>query len=282
MAHPYRILHVRRGRAGRAGGLAVSRRGQHLATAAANASGQRPDQPRTSLSHKTIRDLPLVATPGHHHHGHPGHQRFGHHAVPPPQIIRSACDSSSSCRPSPTTAHGGTRDRRGRLWRDTTTRDRRAALPRRSVSSATSAMPPAPVVAVDGATTTTGPSPGGISSTTTVGSKCRGPTITASSGQSGRGTSSAGSVAISLPAGPGSVAGKPIVARAAAALAESCVPRPCGIARSTASRSLPRTPTPGASPLPIGGSPFDGRYSGAGSVRPRGCPAVRRPTRRMR
>ena len=39
------------------------------------------------------------------------------------------------------------------------------------------------------------------------------------------------------------------------------------------SRSLPRTPTPGASPLPIGGRPFDGRYNGAGFSSIHGMPS---------
>ncbi len=41
----------------------------------------------------------------------------------------------------------------------------------------------------------------------------------------------------------------------------------------TASRSRPRIPTPGASPLPRGGSPFDGRYSGAGLSSIHGMPS---------
>ena len=44
-------------------------------------------------------------------------------------------------------------------------------------------------------------------------------------------------------------------------------------ARITASRSLPRRPVPGASPLPIGGSPFDGRYSGWGFSSIHGSPS---------
>jgi len=157
--------------------------------------------------------------------------------------------------------------------RDTTTRDPGGSTsPGRSASSATSASPSAPDLAVDGATTMTGPSPGGIASTVSVGSKCSGPTTTASSGQSGRGTSSAGRVATSLRNGPGSSAGKPI----STLTAERCF-RPARHARAvsvrrTASRSLPRTPTPGASPLPIGGSPFDGRYSGAGLSSIHGIP----------
>ena len=41
----------------------------------------------------------------------------------------------------------------------------------------------------------------------------------------------------------------------------------------TESRSLPRIPTPGASPLPSGGSPFDGRYNGAGLSSIHGTPS---------
>lgn len=40
-----------------------------------------------------------------------------------------------------------------------------------------------------------------------------------------------------------------------------------------ASRSRPRIPVPAASPLPIGGSPFDGRYSGCGLSSTHGIPS---------
>ncbi len=183
---------------------------------------------------------------------------------PPPQIIRSACDSSSSWRPSPTTAHGGTSSS-GPVSRDTTRREPAGSTsPGVRVSRASSASPRVPVVAVDGATTTTGPWPSGTGSTDDVGSKCSGPTTTASSGQSGRGTSSAGSVAMRRLSGPGSAAGKPISTRAAERWRTPSRNDRAVSARSTASRSRPRTPTPGASPLPSGGRPFDGRYSGCG------------------
>ena len=44
-------------------------------------------------------------------------------------------------------------------------------------------------------------------------------------------------------------------------------------ARITVSRNRPRTPTPGASPLPSGGRPFDGRYSGCGFSSTHGTPS---------
>ncbi|SHT38378.1 Uncharacterised protein [Mycobacteroides abscessus subsp. abscessus] len=127
--------------------------------------------------------------------------------------------------------------------------------------------------AVDGAITTTGPDPEGGCNTTSVGSQCSGPTTTASAGQSGRGTSRAGSVAISLRMGPGSRAGSPISTRAC----ERCR-RPWSIdfwvsRRMSPSRNLPRKPTPGASPLPKGGNPFDGRYSGCGFSSTHGTPS---------
>jgi hypothetical protein len=37
---------------------------------------------------------------------------------------------------------------------------------------------------------------------------------------------------------------------------------------------------PGASPLPTGGRPFDGRYSGCGQSSTQGIPAVRPPGHR--
>ncbi|CAG6890174.1 hypothetical protein PICSAR132_00549 [Mycobacterium avium subsp. paratuberculosis] len=98
-----------------------------------------------------------------------------------------------------------------------------------------------------------------MSSTRSVGSKCSGPTSTASSGQSGRGTSRAGRVAISRRSGPGSRAGKPISARAAARCRSPARQERAVSARMVASRSRPRRPVPGASPLPIGGNPLDGR-----------------------
>ena len=186
-------------------------------TAAANAS---------AVNGRTSTALPCRTTrlaishwsppPGTVTSGTPASSVLDTTPCPPPHTITSACDSSSSWRPSPTTAHGGT-GASGPLSRETTTRDPSgSASPGVSVSNANSARPRAPVVAVDGATSTTGPVPGGISSRDVVGSKCSGPTTTASAGQSGRGTSSAGSVAIRRRSGPGSVAGKPIAARAAA------------------------------------------------------------------
>jgi hypothetical protein len=46
--------------------------------------------------------------PGTTTSGTPASSVFDTMPCPPPQITRSACDSSSSWRPSPTTAHGGT------------------------------------------------------------------------------------------------------------------------------------------------------------------------------
>ena len=105
------------------------------------------------------------------------------------------------------------------------------------------------------------------------GSKCSGPITTASSGQSERGTSSAGNVATSLRTGPGSVAGKPISTLTAERWRIPARQARAVSARSTVSRTLPRIPTPGASPLPIGGSPFDGRYSGDGLSSTHGMPS---------
>ena len=82
---------------------------------------------------------------------------------PPPQITRSACASRSSWRPSPTTAHGGSRQIRTVQPRHHQPRHRRAApAPGTRQSRAASASPSVPVNAVDGATTTTGPEPGGM------------------------------------------------------------------------------------------------------------------------
>ena len=121
--------------------------------------------------------------------------------------------------------------------------------------------------------TTTGPEPGGIASTASVGSKCSGPTTTASPGQSGRATSNAGRVATSRRTGPGSVAGKPMSTRACARWRRPARQDRAVSARSMASRSRPRKPVPAASPLPTGGSPFDGWYSGDGFNSIHGTPS---------
>ena len=274
MAHPYRIVDTSQRCAGPPRRLPIARRRQHLRTAVANAS---------AVNGRTSSALPCRTTrleishwsppPGTTTSGTPASSVLDTIPCPPPQTTTSAFDSSSSWRPSPTTAHGGT-GASGPRSRDTTTRDPVGSTsPGVRVSRASSVSPRAPVVAVDGATTTTGPEPGGISSFDDVGSKCRGPTITASGGQSGRGISSAGSVAISLRRGPGSVVGRPISARAACRCRSPSRQDRADNARSTASRTLPRMPTPGASPLPIGGSPFDGRYSGWGFSSTHGSPS---------
>ena len=95
----------------------------------------------------------------------------------------------------------------------------------------------------------------------------------ASAGQSGRGTSRAGNVAISLRSGPGSLAGKPISVRACARCRSPARSDRAVKARIVVSRSRPRNPVPGASPLPIGGSPADGRYSGCGLSSIHGIPS---------
>ena len=64
--------------------------------------------------------------------------------------------------------------------------------------------------------------------------------------------------------GPGSTAGKPISTLTADRWRRPSRHDRAVSARITESRSRPRTPTPGASPLPSGGRPFDGRYSGDG------------------
>ena len=135
-------------------------------------------------------------------------------------------------------------------------------------------VPAVPVVAVDGATTTTGPLPGGGASSAPVGSKCNGPTTTASAGQSGRDTSSAGSVAISRRSGSTPVGGSPTPTRAAARCRRPSRSERAVNRRITVSRNLPRSPTPGASPLPIGGNPVDGRYSGCGFSSTHGSPTI--------
>ena len=192
---------------------------------------------------------------------------------PPPQITRSAALRSSSWRPSPIGCPRRYRPRRRPPSLDTTTRDPAGSVaPGVNASSASSASPAIPVVAVDGATTTTGPSPSGMASTADVGSKCSGPTTTASVGQSGRGTSRAGRVAIRRRSGPGSRAGSPSRPAPRFVAGRRRAPSGRSVARSTVSRSRPRSPIPGANPLPTGGSPFDGRYSGCGLSSTHGTP----------
>ena len=67
--------------------------------------------------------------------------------------------------------------------------------------------------------------------------------------------------------------GSPISARTAARCRRPARQDRAVSARIMASRSRPRTPVPGASPLPIGGRPFDGRYSGCGQSSTHGIPS---------
>ncbi len=72
--------------------------------------------------------------------------------------------------------------------------------------------------------------------------------------------------------GPGSVAGSPISTLTAERWRKPLRHDRAVSARMIESRNLPRIPTPGASPLPSGGSPFDGRYNGAGLSSIHGTP----------
>ncbi len=211
--------------------------------------------------------------PGHHHQRHAGQQRLRHHAVPAAADHQIGVRQQFVLATQPDHRPWRHLDVGARQLRHHHPRPGGQHLPRYQRVKRQLGQPRAPITAVDGATTTTGPVPAGTGSTDDVGSKCRGPTTTASHGQSGRGTSSAGRVAMRRRSGPGSTAGKPISTRAAERWRRPSRHDRAVSARITVSRSRPRTPTPGASPLPTGGRPFDGRYSGCGHNSTHGRPS---------
>ena len=262
MAHPYRIGHPGHARARRPRGL----RGIAARTAP---HAPPPPTPRRSAAESAAhclgaqRDWPSPT--GHHH------------PEPPPTAPRPAaswrrcrarCRRSSGrrcaavrpggpARPPPTAATSGPR-------RPTATpppaHPPGSTSPGTRHSTASSARPVAPVVAVDGATTTSGPSPGGTASTSR-----RWARNAADPPRRPRPASPVwappGRAASRSTGAPGRDRAR--AARCPTRASDRCR-CPCRTERAvsdriTASRSRPRIPVPGASPLPSGGSPFDGR-----------------------
>ena len=85
MAHPYRILDAGEGISGPLRRLPVGRRRQHLAhRRRQRLRRQWPHELPTTLSHNAIGHLPLVASSRHGHQWDPGQQCFGHDAVTTP------------------------------------------------------------------------------------------------------------------------------------------------------------------------------------------------------